>query len=179
MSDAPEHPEHPERPVDEPTDRPAAGASDDGDPWAAACAEDLAAEQARRRARYGPQPGDAAEELRKLADTLADRLGDLGARLGPQVGLFAKPLARQARSAVEPVIERNAQAFEHLASAGQELLAAYRAAVLDQEGRWARPSASADEPAEPPRPESAADPGNRDDPDDSAGAGGAHRIDLD
>ncbi|UED83718.1 DUF5304 family protein [Streptomyces profundus] len=171
-SDVPEHPEHP---VDEPAARPA----DEGDPWAAACAEDLAAEQARRRARYGPQPGDAAEELRRLADTLAERLGDLGSRLGPQVGLFAKPLARQARSAVEPVIERNAEAFEHLASAGQELLAAYRAAVLDQEGRWARPSASADQPAEASRPEPGADPGNRDDPDDSAGSGGAHRIDLD
>ena len=44
------------------------------DAWATACEEDLIAEKARRRARYGPPPGSAAEELRKLVDTVADKL---------------------------------------------------------------------------------------------------------
>ena len=45
----------------------------DSDAWAKACAEDLEAEKARRRARYGPPPGSAAEELRKLVDAGIER----------------------------------------------------------------------------------------------------------
>ncbi|WP_376741252.1 DUF5304 family protein, partial [Streptomyces galbus] len=44
---------------------------------AAACAGGLAAEQARRRAQHGPPPGSAAEELRRLVDTVADKLAGL------------------------------------------------------------------------------------------------------
>ena len=43
---------------------------------------------------------------------------------------------QQARAAVEPVIERNPDVFDHLAAAGSELLAAYRSAVQAQEQRW-------------------------------------------
>lgn len=43
---------------------------------------------------------------------------------------------QQAKAAVEPVIERNPDVFDHLAAAGSELLAAYRSAVQDQERRW-------------------------------------------
>ncbi|RMI37018.1 DUF5304 family protein [Streptomyces triticirhizae] len=137
MGDASEPQENEPAPAHEATPG-AAGPADDADPWAAACAEDLAAERERRRAAFGPERPDPTEELRRLADALTGRLGELGSRL-PQVGLLAKPLASQARAAIDPMIERNADAIQHLASAGQELLAAYRSAVLGQEGRWSRP----------------------------------------
>uniref|UniRef100_UPI0037977E11 DUF5304 family protein n=1 Tax=Streptomyces sp. NPDC049879 TaxID=3365598 RepID=UPI0037977E11 len=115
----------------------------DADAWATAAEEDLAEERARRRARYGaPPPGSAADELRRLADAVTDRLAGLG------LGIATGPLAAQARAAVEPLIERNAEAFQHLANAGQELLAAYRAAALSQEQRWTR---AGDRPHEQPR----------------------------
>ncbi|MYV63595.1 hypothetical protein GTW37_34930, partial [Streptomyces sp. SID4931] len=120
--------------MSEATDRPV-----DGDAWADACAEDLAAEKARRRAQYGPPPGSAAEELRKLVDAVADKVSSLQT---PLLGVAAQGAVqqaiRQARSAVEPVIERNPQVFDHLAAAGNELLAAYRSAVEGQESRWTR-----------------------------------------
>ncbi|RKN42271.1 DUF5304 family protein [Streptomyces hoynatensis] len=111
---------------------PSGAGGPDPDAWATATEEDLRAERARRRERYGPQPGDAAEELRRLADTIAERLAGLG------LGLATGPFAAQARAALEPVIERNAETLRHLANAGQELLAAYRSAVLSHEERWTR-----------------------------------------
>jgi len=113
----------------------------DADAWAKACAEDLAAEKARRRAEYGPPPGSAAEELRRLVDVVADKLSGLQS---PLLGTAASGTAQQmvhqvvqqAKAAVEPVIERNPDVFDHLAAAGSELLAAYRSAVEAQEGRW-------------------------------------------
>lgn len=120
--------------MSEATDRPA-----DDNAWADACAEDLAAEQARRRAAYGPPPGSAAEELRKLMDAVSDKLGSFQA---PLLGLAAQgavqQVIQQAKAAVEPVIERNPDVFDHIAAAGNELLAAYRSAVQGQEGRWTR-----------------------------------------
>jgi uncharacterized protein DUF5304 len=122
----------------------------DDDAWATACAEDLAAEKARRRARSGPPPGSAAEELRKLVDAVAERLSDfrsplLGAVAGPAAQQVVRQVVEQARAAVEPVAERNPEVFDHLAAAGGELLAAYRSAVQAQEKRWterpARPGA--------------------------------------
>ncbi|MFF0165069.1 DUF5304 family protein [Streptomyces prasinus] len=116
----------------------------DADAWATACAEDLDAERARRRARYGPPPASAAEELRKLVDVVAekfDRLTGLGSPLlgavaGPAAQQAVRQVVQQARAAVEPVVERNPDVFDHLAAAGNELLAAYRSAVQDQERRW-------------------------------------------
>ncbi|MHB9862429.1 DUF5304 domain-containing protein [Streptomyces sp. YIM S03343] len=118
----------------------------DGDAWATACAEDLAAEKARRRARYGPPPGSAAEELRKLVDAVAERLSGLqspllGAVAGPAAQQVVRQVVEQAKAAVEPVMERNPDVFDHLAAAGGELLAAYRSAVQAQEKRWADRSA--------------------------------------
>jgi len=117
----------------------------DADAWAKACAEDLAAEKARRRAQYGPPPGSAAEELRKLVDTVADKLSGLqsplfGAVAGGAAQQMVNQVVRQAKSVVEPVIERNPDVFDHLAAAGSELLAAYRSAVEAQERRWTRDS---------------------------------------
>ena len=113
----------------------------DADAWATACEEDLIAEKARRRARYGPPPGSAAEELRKLVDTVADKLSGLqspllGAVAGGAAQQMVDQVVRQAKAAVEPVIERNPDVFDHLAAAGGELLAAYRSAVEAQERRW-------------------------------------------
>ncbi|MFF8829048.1 DUF5304 domain-containing protein [Streptomyces sp. NPDC015131] len=136
----------------------------DADAWARACAEDLAAEKARRRGAGGPPPGTAAEELRKLVDAVADKVSSLQ---NPLLGAGAQSAVRQfvsqAKAAVEPVIERNPQVFDHLAAAGNELLAAYRSAVEGQEGRWARGPGA-------PRPD-----GKRDD----EGPGPTEHIDLD
>lgn len=113
----------------------------DADAWSTACAEDLAAEKARRRAEYGPPPGSAAEELRKLVDAVTDKLSTIqsplfGAVAGPAAQQVVKQVVQQAKAAVEPVIERNPDVFDHLAAAGNELLAAYRSAVQAQEERW-------------------------------------------
>ncbi|GAA3832931.1 DUF5304 domain-containing protein [Streptomyces chiangmaiensis] len=114
----------------------------DADAWATACAEDLAAEKARRRAQYGRPPGSAAEELRKLVDAVADKLSGLqtplfGAAASGAAQQMVQQAVQQAKAAVEPVIERHPEVFDHLAAAGSELLAAYRSAVEAQERRWA------------------------------------------
>lgn len=125
-----------ERPSPDPAEAP------DADAWAKACAEDLAAEKARRRAESGgggAQAGSAAEELRKLVDAVADKVASLQSALpGMAAQGTVSQLINQAKSAVEPVIERNPEVFDHLAAAGNELLAAYRSAVQAQEGRWTR-----------------------------------------
>ncbi|MFJ1600606.1 DUF5304 domain-containing protein [Streptomyces sp. NPDC088261] len=117
------------------TERPAA----DSDAWATACAEDLEAEKARRRAVHGRPPASASEELRKLVDAVSDKVTSLQ---NPLFGMAAQgavqQLINQARAAVEPVIERNPGVFDHLAAAGSELLAAYRDAVEGQESRWTK-----------------------------------------
>lgn len=145
----------------------------DADAWATACAEDLAQEKERRRAQYGPQPGAAAEELRKLVDAVADKLSTLqspllGAVAGPAAQQVVKQVVEQAKAAVEPVIERNPDVFDHLAAAGSELLAAYRSAVQAQERRWTtRETGRHDLDERPDRP----------DRGDDTGPG--ERIDLD
>ncbi|MFG2130420.1 DUF5304 domain-containing protein [Streptomyces sp. NPDC048751] len=146
----------------------------DSDAWATACAEDLAEEKARRRAQYGPPPGSAAEELRKLFESVADKLSGLqspllGAVAGPAAQQVVRQVVEQAKAAVEPVMERNPDVFDHLAAAGNELLAAYRSAVQAQEQRW---TARAGDPL---RPDKAAD----DPRDDGEGTGPGQRIDLD
>jgi hypothetical protein len=142
----------------------------DSDAWAKACAEDLEAEKARRRAAAGAEPGSAAEEFRKLFDAVADKVSTLR---NPMMGMAAQSTLQQfvtqAKAAVEPVIERNPQVFDHLAAAGNELLAAYRSAVEGHETRWTR-----DEPQDPRRDEPRQEP-RRDD----EGPGGGQHIDLD
>ncbi|MDI3422786.1 DUF5304 domain-containing protein [Streptomyces luteolus] len=135
----------------------------EADAWEKACAEDLAAEQARRRAQYGSaEPGSAAEELRKLMDAVADKLSAFQAPIAGTAAQGAvQHFMEQAKAAVEPVIERNPEVFDHLANAGSELLAAYRSAVFGHERRW---TAGPDEAGPGEKPES--------------GSGGEH-IDLD
>ncbi|MET9760165.1 DUF5304 domain-containing protein [Streptomyces sp. NPDC006372] len=144
----------------------------DADAWATACAEDLEAEKARRRTQYGPPPGSAAEELKKLVDAVSDKLSGiqsplLGAVAGPAAQQAVRQVFQQAKAAVEPVIERNPDVFDHLAAAGNELLAAYRSAVEGQERRW-----TGRDDQDDPR-----DLGERRDPGDESGPG--ERIDLD
>ncbi|WP_030812870.1 DUF5304 domain-containing protein [Streptomyces sp. NRRL S-337] len=154
------------------TERPAdRAAGPDADAWEAACAEDLAAEKARRRSEYGPQPGSAAEELRKLAEAVTDKLAGIqlpGALGGMAAQSAVSQLFKQARAAVEPVIERNPDVFDHLAAAGSEIVAAYRSAVERSERRWTRDDATE-------RPGT----GRADDPRDDDGPTGTERIDLD
>lgn len=157
--------------VDKPVDDVRA-AETHADAWATAAAEDLEAERARRRAQYGPPPGSAAEELKKLVDTVADKLSGLrsplfGAVAGPAAQQVVRQVVQQAKAAVEPVIERNPDVFDHLAAAGNELLAAYRSAVQDQERRW---TAGESDPR---------DLDERRDRGDDPGAGSGERIDLD
>ncbi|SMQ15727.1 hypothetical protein SAMN06272771_2065 [Streptomyces sp. Ag82_O1-12] len=144
----------------------------DADAWATACAEDLQAEKARRRAEHGTPPGSAAEELKKLVDAVAEKLSGaqsplLGAVAGPAAQQVVRQVVQQAKDAVEPVIERNPDVFDHLAAAGNELLAAYRSAVQAQERRW---TGSDDQDV-------TRDQGGRRDGGDDAGPG--ERIDLD
>ncbi|MBZ4318762.1 DUF5304 family protein [Streptomyces huiliensis] len=153
-------------------ERPASPAGPDPDAWEAACAEDLAEERARRRAEQGQEPGSAADELRRLVEAVADKVASFQLPLAGAVAQGAvQQVVERAKAVVEPVIERNPDVFDHLASAGSELMAAYRAAVRGQEQRWTR-AAAEDRPAEE-RPA-----GGRDG-DGGEGTGGTERIDLD
>ncbi|MGH4027710.1 DUF5304 domain-containing protein [Actinomycetota bacterium Odt1-20B] len=162
---------------------PEAPRATDADAWEKACAEDLAAERARRRAQHGPPPGSAAEELRKLVDAVADKVSGLQAPLFGAVAQGAveqtvKQVVKQAKAAVEPVIERNPDVFDHLAAAGSELLAAYRSAVEKQEGRWTRPSDAPATPRDAHGPDGRRAPGGPADRRDEGPGAGEH-IDLD
>ncbi|MER7909758.1 DUF5304 domain-containing protein [Streptomyces sp. NPDC096068] len=140
----------------------------DSDAWAKACAEDLEAEKARRRAERGAGPGSAAEEFRKLFDAVAGKVseGFGNPLLAGQAARTVQQLVDQAKAAVEPVVERNPQVFDHLAAAGGELLAAYRSAVEGHETRWTRGEPPAQEPPKPPR-------------ENGEGPGTGQHIDLD
>ncbi|MDH6551849.1 DUF5304 domain-containing protein [Streptomyces sp. SAI-041] len=152
-----------ELPPPDAADREPADAEDevratDADAWATAVAEDLEAEKARRRTQYGPPPGSAAEELRKLVDNVAEKLSGLqspllGSIAGPAAQQMVRQVVQQAKAAVEPVIERNPDVFDHLAAAGGELLAAYRSAVQAQEQRWSRRDDTLRDKGEDPGPE--------------------------
>ncbi|QKW27138.1 DUF5304 domain-containing protein [Streptomyces seoulensis] len=164
-------------------EQPAPGTPPDADAWSTACAEDLAAERDRRRAAYGPPPGSAAEELRKLVDSVAGKLSSLqspllGALAGPAAQQVVRQVVQQARATVEPVIERNPDVFDHLAAAGGELLAAYRSAVQAQERRWtSRTDRPDDLDGDLKNLDETDEPDER--RDRGEGAGGGQRIDLD
>ncbi|MEV6809464.1 MULTISPECIES: DUF5304 domain-containing protein [unclassified Streptomyces] len=168
-----------ERPAPEPPQERAT----DADAWATACAEDLAAEKARRRTEQGPPPGPAAEELKKLVDAVADKLSGLSSPLlqslaGPAAQQLARQAVEQAKAAVEPVIERNPDVFGHLAAAGGELLAAYRSAVQAQERRWtAGPGGGRPDRQDRTDRDERDDTGGRGDRGEGTGPG--ERIDLD
>ncbi|MDX6351232.1 MAG: hypothetical protein QOF84_6022 [Streptomyces sp.] len=107
--------------------------SSESDAWAKASAEDIAAENARRREQAGQGPGSASEELRRLAEAVTDRIAALRS---PAATMAAEAVVTQVKQAIEPIKERHPDVFDHLAQAGSELLAAYRAAVSGHERRW-------------------------------------------
>lgn len=149
----------------------------DADAWATACEEDLAAERARRRAQYGPQSPSAAEELRRLMDAVAEKVSSLQSPLlGMAAQGMAKQFVQQAKAVVEPVVERNPQVFDHLAAAGNELLAAYRSVVAGHEQRWTQDSADPAKSADRTDKAAKSPESGPDDPDDRSK--GEH-IDLD
>ncbi|MBY8886225.1 DUF5304 domain-containing protein [Streptomyces sp. PTM05] len=117
----------------------------DADAWSTACAEDLAREKARRREQAGYRPGSAADELRKLAEAVADKVAELRS---PAAEMAAQAVISQVKAVVTPIKDRNPDVFEHLAGAGSELLAAYRAAVTGQESRWTRATRTTDAPGD-------------------------------
>ncbi|GAA3489908.1 MULTISPECIES: DUF5304 domain-containing protein [Streptomyces] len=169
--------------MSEATDRPdesrasAASASYDDDAWAAACEEDLAAERARRRAQYGPQAGSAAEELRRLMGAVAEKVSSLQSPLlGAAAQQVASQFVQQAKAVVEPVVERNPQVFDHLAAAGNELLAAYRSAVAGHEQRWTQNAADT---AKTPNSTDKSPTSPQSGPDDPDERSTGERIDLD
>lgn len=132
------------------TERPGDHRADpDPDAWAWACAEDLAEERERRRSARGDQWPSAVEELRGLVSAVADRVADLSRTPGGAVAYDAvRQVASRAKAAAEPVVERHPEVFDHLAAAGSELLAAYRAAVADHERLWTA-GAAAKTPSRP------------------------------
>ncbi|GAB2773363.1 carbon catabolit repression protein [Streptomyces chlorus] len=157
----------------------------DADAWATACAEDLEAEKVRRRAQYGPPPTSAAEELRKLVDVVAEKFDQLtggrsplfGAVAGPAAQQVVRQVVQQAKAAVEPVVERNPDVFDHLAAAGNELLAAYRSAVQDQERRWTTRDTRPWDPDEAKEAKDATDGSREHDGDSDGDSGGDARDD--
>ncbi|WP_104815726.1 DUF5304 family protein [Kitasatospora sp. MMS16-BH015] len=70
------------------------------------------------------QPNELVEEVRRFATAVGDKAQQAGERLR----------------------EQHPEVFGHLAAAGHELLAAYRAAVAGQERRWAAPGKADGEP---------------------------------
>ncbi|WP_433548033.1 DUF5304 domain-containing protein [Streptomyces sp. CA-294286] len=147
------------------------------DAWATACEEDLAAEKARRRAQHGRETGSAAEELRRLMDAVTDKVSALQSPLfGMAAQGVAQQFVQQAKAVVEPVVERNPQVFDHLAAAGNELLAAYRSAVVGHEQRWTQgstaPTTSSERTDKTPR-------SSEKGPDDPEDRSKGEHIDLD
>ncbi|MEV6795690.1 DUF5304 domain-containing protein [Streptomyces sp. NPDC051320] len=162
--------------MSEATEQPAT----DSDAWAKACAEDLAAEQARRRAEHGTPPGSAADELRKLVDAVSEKVSEFQSSLPGMAAQGAvQQFLSQARAVVEPVVERNPDVFDHLAAAGGELLAAYRSAVQNHEQRWTG-AGDTRRTGDPKRTgnDRPGDPDAKKDNGDE-GPGPAERIDLD
>ncbi|MDI5963540.1 DUF5304 domain-containing protein [Streptomyces sp. SL13] len=148
----------------------------DDDAWATACAEDLAGEKARRREQSGTTPGSAADELRKLADAVVDKLAELRT---PAAELAARAVFSQVKAAGNQLKDRNPGVFDHLAAAGGELLSAYRAAVTGQEQRWTRSTGSGDPFTKPAPTGSTAAGDTGSDGEEGDGPAGPERIDLD
>ncbi|MFF7631828.1 DUF5304 family protein [Kitasatospora sp. NPDC008050] len=67
---------------------------------------------------------------------------DDGSPLIDEVRKLAATVGEQAERVFGRVKAENPEVFEHLAAAGAELLAAYRAAVAGHERRWSSPEPS-------------------------------------
>jgi hypothetical protein len=63
-----------------------------------------------------------------------------------EVRKLATALGEQAQQVLGGLKAENPEVFEHLKAAGNELLAAYRAAVSGHERRWSAPDPAESEP---------------------------------
>ncbi|MFI5528100.1 DUF5304 family protein [Kitasatospora sp. NPDC051853] len=72
-----------------------------------------------------------------MAEEQSDR--EAGADLVEEVRKIAAAVGEKAQEAVGRWREQNPEVYGHLAAAGGELLAAYRAAVSGHERRWSAP----------------------------------------
>ncbi|WP_055591207.1 DUF5304 family protein [Streptacidiphilus griseoplanus] len=127
------------------------------DVWARVVAEDAAAQAAAQREAAEPeqQAGREEKESRAGEDPFGGGGGaedPLGSQLGPlveEVRRFASAVGERMQEATRalgagegldrlagPVREKHPEVYRHLAAAGGELLAAYRAAVSGHERRW-------------------------------------------
>ncbi|MFJ2777803.1 DUF5304 family protein [Kitasatospora sp. NPDC087315] len=74
---------------------------------------------------FGPELGPLVDEVRRLATAVGQKAQEAGA----ETLISLASLADQLR-------EKQPEVYGHLAAAGGELLAAYRAAVAGHEHRW-------------------------------------------
>jgi hypothetical protein len=137
------------------------GREEPEDVWAEAVAEDAEEQQRRTRegagesAGTGPDLSGLVDEVRRLASTVGERLQQA------QQAVTATSEATEGLDRLTaPLREQHPEVYRHLAAAGGELLAAYRAAVTGHERRWS------------------SDSGGSGGPDDGEAPGGEH-IDLD
>jgi hypothetical protein len=82
-------------------------------------------------APFGSELGPLVDEVRRLAATIGDRL-QKAQRTTDALATGATGLEQL----TAPLREKHPEVYRHLAAAGNELLAAYRAAVSGQERRW-------------------------------------------
>ncbi|AXI77130.1 DUF5304 family protein [Peterkaempfera bronchialis] len=75
----------------------------------------------------GPELAPLVDEVRRFASAVGERMQEVSRTLGAGEGL---------EQLASPLRERHPEVYRHLAAAGGELLAAYRAAVSGQERRW-------------------------------------------
>ncbi|GAA4845499.1 DUF5304 family protein [Kitasatospora terrestris] len=68
---------------------------------------------------------------------MSEESGDRTAELVEEVRRFASAVGAKAQEVGARLRENNPEVYGHLAAAGGELLAAYRAAVSGHERRWA------------------------------------------
>jgi len=80
---------------------------------------------------FGAELGPLVDEVRKLAFSVTDRL-----QQAQRASRAASSAAEGIEQLTAPLRERHPEVYRHLAAAGGELLAAYRAAVSGHERRW-------------------------------------------
>jgi hypothetical protein len=80
-----------------------------------------------------------------MAEDKTPPTGELGP-LVDEVRKFALALGEKAQEFGTKFRETNPEVYGHLAAAGSELAAAYRAAVVGHERRWASPGHAESEP---------------------------------
>jgi hypothetical protein len=89
--------------------------------------------------------GPLVEEVRRLAGAVGDRVQEVSRNLQGLGGLGDLGLSGGLDQLAAPIREKHPEVYRHLAAAGGELLAAYRAAVSGHERRWSAEKPSSTE----------------------------------